>query len=108
MQGILETARSAFTLFLVLLIGWGIVFLAGFLVERKLRRGSSGQNIWDSMGWVWDNANVIGIPTLVIGAVYMVWALNTGYGIAGPGLLVLLLMGAATLLIGFAPTMRRR
>ena len=50
MQGILETARSAFTLFLVLLIGWGIVFLAGFLVERKLRRGSSGQNIWDSMG----------------------------------------------------------
>jgi hypothetical protein len=40
--------------------------------------------------------------------VYMVWALNTGYGIAGPGLLVLLLMGAATLLIGFAPSMRRR
>ena len=108
MQGILDTARSAFTLFLVLLIGWALVFLAGFLVERKLRRGSTSQNIWDSMGWVWDNANIIGIPTLVFGAAYMVWALNTGYGISGPGLLVLLLMGAATALIGFAPSMRRR
>lgn len=108
MQGILDTARSAFTLFLVLLIGWGLVFLAGFLVERKLRRGSTSQNILNSMGWVWDNANVIGIPTLVIGTVYMIWSLNSGYGVSGPGTLVLLLMGAATLLIGFAPSMRRR
>ena len=108
MQGILDTAAYAFQLFLVLMVGWGLVFLAGFLVERKMRRGSTSKHIWDSFSWLWDNANIIGIPMLIFGAAYMVWALNTGYGIAGPGLLVLLLMGAATLLIGFAPSMRRR
>ena len=60
------------------------------------------------MTWVWDNANLIGIPTLILGAVYMIWALNYGPGIGGPSLLILMLMGAATLLIGFAPAMRRR
>ena len=34
MQGILDTARAAFTLLLMLLIGWTIVFIAGSLVER--------------------------------------------------------------------------
>ena len=38
----------------------------------------------------------------------MIWALNFGPGIGGPTLLILLLMGAAGLLIGFAPSLRRR
>lgn len=108
MQGILDTAAAAFTLLMVLLVGWALVFAAGFFMERKLRRGSTAQHIWNSMTWVWDNANLIGIPTLVLGAIYMIWALNYGPGIGGPSLLILMLMGAATLLIGFAPAMRRR
>ena len=108
MQGILETAQAAFTLLLLLLVGWTIVFVVGSLVERKLSRRKGGPGLWSSFSWVWDHANVIGIPTLVIGAVYMVWALNSGIGLGGPTLLVLLLMGAAVMLIGFAPTLRRR
>jgi hypothetical protein len=108
MQGILDTAASAFTLLLLLVVGWALVFAAGFFAERKLQRGSTAQNIWQSMTWVWDNANLIGIPTLIIGTIYMIWALNYGPGIGGPSVLILMLMGAATLLIGFAPAMRRR
>ena len=108
MQAILETARAAFTLVMLLLVGWTIVFIVGSLVDRKLRGRRSGPSIWSSFTWVWDHANMIGIPTLVIGAVYMIWALNAGIGLGGPTLLVLLLMGAAVMLIGFAPTLRRR
>ena len=108
MQGILATAQAAFTLVALLFIGWTIVFVAGSLMERKLKGGRNTASIWSSFTWVWDHANQIGIPLLIVGAVYMVWALNTGLGLGGPTLLVLLLMGAAVMLIGFAPTLRRR
>lgn len=108
MQGILDSARAAFTFVLVLVIGWGIVFLAGALVGRKLQRNPSSTSLWASFTWVWDNANIIGIPTLLLGTVYLVWAMYYGPGLGGPSLLVLLLMAAAALLIGFAPSLRRR
>jgi hypothetical protein len=108
MQGILDTARAAFTLLLLLLVGWTIVFVVGSLVERKIRGSRSSTGLWSSFTWVWDHANVIGIPTLIIGTVYMIWALNYGPGLGGPSLLILLLMGAAVMLIGFAPSLRRR
>ncbi|MGE3270634.1 MAG: hypothetical protein AB7P40_17910 [Chloroflexota bacterium] len=108
MQGILDTARAAFTLVLMLGIGWLLVFAASYYTERRVRGTRAAPMIWNSFSWVWDNANIIGIPTLILGAVYMVWALNYGPGIGGPSMLVLLLMGAATALIGFGPAMRRR
>ena len=108
MQGIVETAKAAFTLVLLLLIGWTVVFIIGSLVERKLKGSQGGPSFWSSFTWVWDNANLIGIPTLLIGTVYMIWALNYGPGLGGPTLLILLLMGAAVMLIGFAPSLRRR
>ena len=108
MQGIVETAKAAFTLLLLLLVGWTIVFLVGSLVERKLSRGKSSASLWSSFAWVWDHANMIGIPTLVVGSAYMIWAINSEIGLGGPTLLVLLLMGAAVMLIGFAPSQRRR
>lgn len=107
MQGILENASAAFMFVLALLVGWGIVFLAGSYVERRLK-GKKAPPIWDSFSWVWDNANAIGIPTLLIGTAYLVWAMYYGPGLGGPSLLVLLLMGAAGALIGFAPSLRRR
>ena len=107
MQGIIGSAQAAFTLLVVLFVGWGLVFGAAYYMERKLQRGKSGKQVWDSFTWLWDNANLIGIPTLILGALYMVWALNYGPGIGGPSALVLLLMGAAAALIGYAPSMRR-
>jgi len=38
----------------------------------------------------------------------MYWSINYGPGIGGPSMLILMLMGAAALLIGFAPSLRRR
>jgi len=40
----------------------------------------------------------------------MIWAFNVdgAPGIGGPTVLILLLMGAAGMLIGFAPSLRRR
>ena len=108
MQGILETAKAAFTLVLLLIVGWTFVFIVGSVVERKLRRDQSGPSFWSSFTWVWDHANTIGIPTLIVGTLYMLWALNYGPGLGGPTLLILLLMGAAVMLIGFAPSLRRR
>jgi hypothetical protein len=108
MQGILTTAQAAFTLVLMLVIGWTVVFIAGSLVERKLKGPGRGPSIWTSFTWVWDNANIIGIPTLVVGALYIIWAMNYGPGLGGPTLLILLLMATAGLLIGFAPSLRRR
>ena len=106
MQGIVETAKAAFTLVVVLFVGWTIVFIVGSVVERKLK--GNQPSVWSSFAWVWDHANIIGIPTLVIGTLYMLWALNYGPGLGGPTLLILLLMGAAVMLIGFAPSLRRR
>jgi hypothetical protein len=108
MQGILATAQAAFVLVALLFVGWTIVFIAGSLMERKLKVGRNTASIWSSFAWVWDNANVIGIPTLIVGTLYILWALNYGPGLGGPTLLILLLMGAAAMLIGFAPSLRRR
>jgi hypothetical protein len=108
MQGILATAQAAFVLVALLFVGWTIVFIAGSLMERKLKGGKNTASIWSSFTWVWDNANIIGIPTLIVGTLYMLWALNYGPGLGGPTLLILLLMGAAVMLIGFAPSLRRR
>ena len=77
-------------------------------VERRLRGKSSVSAIWESFAWLWDNSNVIGIPILVLGAVYLIWAMNYGPGLGGPTLLIVLLMGAATALVGLAPSLRRR
>jgi len=109
MQGILDTARAAFTLVLMLVIGWTIVFVVGSLVERKIRKARpTDRSFFERFAWIWDNANVIGIPTLVVGSLYMYWSINYGPGIGGPSMLILMLMGAAALLIGFAPSLRRR
>ncbi len=107
-MGIVESAKAAFTLLLVLFIGWGIVFAAGTMAERKFGKKRGTQGVWAASTWVWDNANLIGIPTLLLGAGYLIWAMNYGPGLGGPSLLVLLLMGAAGMLIGFAPALRRR
>lgn len=107
MQGIIATAQAAFTLVVLLLVGWTIVFVAGGLVERKLK-GTRAAPLWDSFSWVWDNSNAIGIPTLIIGTAYILWAMNFGPGLGSETLLILMLMAAAALLIGFAPNLRRR
>jgi hypothetical protein len=107
MQGILASAQAAFMLVLVLVIGWTLVWLAGSFVERKLK-GDRAPSIWASFTWVWDNSNVIGIPTLILGTLYILWAMNFGSGLGSETLLILMLMAAAALLIGFAPSLRRR
>ncbi|HZO27497.1 MAG TPA: hypothetical protein VFH48_16070 [Chloroflexota bacterium] len=108
MQGILETAKAAFAFVLLLLVGWSIVFFVGSVVERKLRRDQKGTSIWSSFAWVWDHANMIGIPVLIVGTLYIFWALNYSSGPGSETLLILLLMAAAGMLIGFAPSLRRR
>jgi len=108
MQSIFATAQAAFMLVVVLAIGWTLVYLVSSMVERKLRGGRAVPNVWTSFTWVWDNANVIGIPTLILGAAYIIWAMNYGSGLGSETLLILMLMGAAACLIGFAPSLRRR
>jgi hypothetical protein len=109
MAAIVETAKAAFAFVVLLFLGWTIVFIVGSLVERKLKGDKGGPSLWSSFTWVWDNANWIGIPTLVVGTLYMIWAFNfDGPGIGGPTVLILLMMGAAGMLIGFAPSLRRR
>jgi len=107
MQGILTSAQAALMLVLVLVIGWSVVWLAGVFVERKLK-GNRAPSIWSSFTWVWDNSNIIGIPMLILGTLYIVWAMNFGSGLGSETFLILMLMGAAGLLIGFAPNLRRR
>jgi len=107
MQGILTSAQAALMLVLVLVIGWSVVWLAGVFVERKLK-GNRAPSIWASFTWVWDNSNIIGIPMLILGTLYIVWAMNFGSGLGSETFLILMLMGAAGLLIGFAPNLRRR
>jgi hypothetical protein len=51
---------------------------------------------------------MIGIPVLILGTLYIFWALNYSSGPGGETLLILLLMAAAGMLIGFAPSLRRR
>lgn len=107
MQSIFATAQAAFMLVLVLVIGWTLVYLASLFVERKLQ-GGRAPSIWSSFSWVWDNANLIGIPTLLLGSAYILWAMNYGPGLGGPTFPILMLMAAAGCLIGFAPSLRRR
>ena len=110
MGSLFEAAAAAFNLVLIFLVGWLIVVAATVYTERRLRRGKTGTGpgIVGSITWLWDNANVIGIPTLVLGATYLVWAMYFGPGLsAGPTMLVVMLMAAAGLLIGFAPSARR-
>jgi hypothetical protein len=45
---------------------------------------------------------------LILGAAYIIWAMNYGSGLGSETLLILMLMGAAACLIGFAPSLRRR
>jgi hypothetical protein len=108
MQGILESASAAFTLLVILIIGWLTVLAAATLVERRLRGKNASSSVWSSFTWVWDNSNLIGIPLLLLGAAYLIWAINYGPGIGGIGMLVIMLMAAAAALIGFAPALRRR
>jgi hypothetical protein len=108
MQGIVASAQAAFTLILMLIVGWSLVFIVGSIVERKVRGKRAGGGFWSAFTWVWDNANLIGIPTLIVGALYILWAFNYGPQMGGPTVLIMLLMGAAALLIGFAPSLRRR
>ena len=108
MQGVLDSAAAAFTLLVILVIGWLTVALAATLVERRLRGKNAAANAWSSFSWVWDNSNLIGIPLLLLGAAYLIWAINYGPGIGGIGMLVIMLMAAAAALIGFAPSLRRR
>jgi hypothetical protein len=108
MQGIVNSAAAAFTLLLILAIGWGLIFAVTSLVERKVRGKDAGPGLWSVFAWVWDNSNVVGIPMLVIGTLYMIWAMNYGPGLGGITMLVLLLMGAAAALVGLAPALRRR
>ncbi len=107
---LVDAAAAAFNLILIFVVGWAIVLAATVYTERRLRRGKggTGPGVVGSVAWLWDNANLIGIPTLVLGAAYLVWAMYFGPGLAvGPTMLVVMLMGAAGLLIGFAPSVRR-
>lgn len=107
MQPIIDSAAAAFTLLVILIIGWLAVALVASLVERRLKGKSAGPGVWSSFTWVWDNSNLIGIPLLLAGAAYLIWAINYGPGIGGIGMLVIMLMAAAAALIGFAPALRR-
>ena len=105
-----DAASAAFNLLLIFVVGWLIVLAASQFTERRLRRGKGGKGpgIVGSVTWLWDNANLIGIPMLLLGTVYLIWAMYFGPGLAaGPTMLVVLLMAAAGLLIGFAPSVRR-
>jgi hypothetical protein len=92
----------------MLLIGWAAVFLVTSYVERRVRGKSTAAGLMASFTWLWDNANVIGIPILLVGAAYLIWAMNYGPGLGGITFLVVMLMGAATALVGLAPSLRRR
>ena len=110
MGSIIDAAGAALNLLLVFVVGWLLVIGASRYTEKRLRRraATKGPGIVASATWLWDNANVIGIPTLLLGTTYLVWAMYFGPGLsAGPTMLVVLLMGAAGLLIGFAPSARR-
>ncbi len=110
MESLFAAAGAAVNMLAVFLVGWLIVIVASQYTERRLRRGKSGKGpgIFGSVAWLWDNANVIGIPTLLLGTTYLIWAMYLGPGLsAGPTMLVVFLMAGAGLLIGFAPGIRR-
>jgi hypothetical protein len=108
MQGVFDSAAAAFTLLIILVIGWLAVAIVATFVERRMRGKSAAPTMWSSFTWIWDYSNQIGIPLLILGAAYLIWAINYGPGLGGIGMLVIMLMAAAAALIGFAPGLRRR
>jgi hypothetical protein len=109
MQTVFDAWAAGFQLLVLMIIGWCTVFLVSRSVEQRLRRkGRRSPGITATLNWVWDYSNVIGIPTLLVGSLYLVWAMSLGPGLsAGPTALVILMMALAALLIGFGPGLRR-
>ena len=113
MQSWWEGGVPALRLLLLMTLGWCAVFLVTRVVERRLRppgRGDRrrGTGVVGAVGWLWSYSNVIGIPTLLLGAAYLIWTMNWGPGLeSGPTMLIILLMMAAGFLIGFGPGLRR-
>jgi hypothetical protein len=110
MQAWLEAGSAAIQLLLVLIVAWFAVFLISGYVERRVsRRGGGGPGLLGVLGWLWEYSNVIGIPTLLLGAAFLIWSMNWGPGLSsGPALLAILLMSVAAFVVGFGPGLRRR
>ena len=113
MQSWWEGGLPALRLLVLMGLGWCAVFLVARVVERRLRpRGRGGRRdgpgIRSVVGWLWDYSNVIGIPTLLLGAAYLIWTMSWGPGLeSGPTMLIIMLMMAAGFLVGFGPGLRR-
>jgi hypothetical protein len=109
LQTWIDSILAGFQVILLLLLGWVIVVAASRYTERRLRRkGKPGPGIFDSLNWLLDYSNTIGIPILLAGTAYFIWALGWGPGLAtGPTAIVLLLMTLAGLLVGLGPSLRR-
>jgi len=114
MQASWEGGSAALRLLLLMGLGWCAVFAVTRLVEWRLRgpsgsgRRHGGAGVLGAVGRLWEYSNVIGIPTLLLGAAYLIWAMNWGPGLeGGPTMLVILAMMAAGFLVGFGPGLRR-
>ena len=110
MQGWFDSAQAALRLLLMLVLGWTAIFLVTRILEQRLdrKRPRRGPSSLDALGWLWSYSNVIGIPTLILGAAYLIWSMNSGTGLGGgPTMLVILLMTGAGFLVGFGPSLRR-
>ena len=110
MQSWWQSGFAALQLLIMLVVGWFAVFLVTSLLEQRMRRNERGRKggMLATLGWVWAYSNVIGIPTLLLGAAYLLWSMSSGAGLnSGPTMLVILLMSAAAFLIGFGPGLRR-
>ncbi len=109
-----EGGLPALRLLLLMGLAWCAVFMVARLVEWRLRgpsgggRGHGGASVLGTAARLWEYSNVIGIPTLLLGAAYLIWAMNWGPGLeGGPTMLIILAMMAAGFLIGFGPGLRR-
>jgi hypothetical protein len=109
MQSVYDAWAAGLQLLVLMIVGWCAVFLVSRAVEQRLRRkGQRSPGVVATLSWVWGYSNVIGIPTLLLGTAYLIWAMSWGPGLsAGPTALVILLMALAGLLIGFGPGLRR-
>ncbi|MFN8522886.1 MAG: hypothetical protein U0821_07230 [Chloroflexota bacterium] len=108
MQSVVNATYAGAQLILLLIIGWVVVYIAGRYTERRLRKQQSAPSILGGVGVLFDYSNVVGIPVLLLGTAYLVWAMAFGGGLgSGPTALVILFMTLAGLLIGFGPGLRR-
>ena len=113
MQTVLDGGAAAIQVLVMMIAGWISVYLVTRILEPRIRgagrgRRRGGVGTLGAVGWLWDYSNVIGIPTLLFGTAYLVWSMYWGPGLSsGPTLLIILLMSAAGLLIGFGPGLRR-